>query len=482
MKYHADIFDTFKLKISAKKTTLFFVTRDNQTTTKLGESTIGKVSDLEVLDLGWNTGEELGKYVSRVQFANLYDPQLFFSHDVIFIDPNIVSQLWVEQLHPQEDGSYSTSQNQDRGFSRGLQNLLSTRQVELNSRLKTAGTVVFCRFRDNTNSLKILNGDKAQRVHKYSWLPDQVLKELFNEQNITNQKGTNLKLTDNQSPVSEYLEDNKEHVFYEAAFIDLPSGKKGIDFSPIAETPEETTAAIQIDIYGSKIFFLPELRGISREVQADPLNKLLTQLSADLSYLEPDWIKRSQYSLKSQKALDEKIRKAEKEITNYQEIKQSYESKKQQLMNYTRLLCARDNAQLKESLAKTLESLDYSVDFLNSDIDLYVCPQNENCYAINVGAAANDSIGLEPYHRLVKGINELKIFENDDPQGVLVVNGFAAESPDSRDKQITDDLKRACNLYGFTIVTTDDIFQTIKESMSESDFESANLDLLFEEN
>ncbi|GEM_PF-2017419 len=440
------------------------------------------MNDIEVLDLGWNIEEELGKYVSKVQSANLYDPQLFYSHDVILIDPNIVSKLWVEQLHPQQDGSYATSPSKDRGFSRGLQNLLRTRQVELESFLTSASPIILCRFRDNSNSLQIINGENAQYLHKYSWLPKQVLNDLFHEGNIDNQKGNKLKLTAASSPVSRYLENQKEHVCYEAAFIDLHTEEKSIDFSPIAETPKDNTAALEITVSKSKIFFVPSLRGIKSEVQANTLNKLITELMTDLSYLKPNWVKSSQYSLKGEGDLDEKIREAGKEIANYQEQKKSYESKRQDLTHYKRLLYARDNNELKKTLKKTLASFDYSVDFPHSDIDMYVCSQKDNCYAINVGAEANDNIGLEPYHRLVKGINELKIFENDDPQGVLVVNGFAAETPDSRDNQITDELKRACNLYGFTILTTEVIFQTIKESLSENNLDSTNLDLLFEEN
>ncbi|MFB6215069.1 MAG: hypothetical protein ABEI54_04285, partial [Candidatus Bipolaricaulia bacterium] len=98
-----------------------------------------------------------------------------------------------------------------------------------------------------------------------------------------------------------------------------------------------------------------------------------------------------------------------------------------------------------------------------SGIDLMITDSDEVSLAITVGASSEGPVDLDPYHRLVKGINELKIFENKDPQGVVVVNGYGAEDPADRENQAEEELLEGCNLYGFTVLTAERIFERIKE-------------------
>jgi hypothetical protein len=129
---------------------------------------------------------------------------------------------------------------------------------------------------------------------------------------------------------------------------------------------------------------------------------------------------------------------------------------------------------------RALQASGFDVEEGNSGIDIMVSDSQDVNLAITVGADPESPVGLEPYHKLVKGINELKIYENEDPQGVVVLNGYAVSPPDEREDQLSEELVEGCNLYGFTVLTAEEVFEMIKEIVKGKVGSRENLIDLFE--
>lgn len=367
--------------------------------------------------------------------------------------------MWTDHLTPQPDGKFKTNPEKDGGLSSGLANLMGARKEELVDLLEKSGGALFCKLRKTGRELSILSKGEKERFNRYSWLPDSE-KELFrNAQDIETRKGSRLSPREISSPVAKFLRDTRNSISYEAVLKN--SSLSEVETSEVfATTPSGNPVSFAFLRGEGSIIFLPA----GMELEPSDEEKLLEVAEKVVSsggYYRPSWMEN--YQLPAEKDIRKELNDINRKVSQLEKQKKEKTKELTDIDVLKGLLSARTEYELKSSLLRALEIAGLEVADGGSGIDLIVTDSEEVNLAITVGANSEGPVGLNPYHRLVKGINELKIFENKDPQGVVVGNGFGAVDPADREKQLKEELIEGCNLYGFTVVTAEEIYTRIKK-------------------
>ncbi|MCF7890641.1 hypothetical protein K9M78_05415 [Candidatus Bipolaricaulota bacterium] len=409
--------------------------------------------------MSWGFSEEVDTESFRISRGEFAKADSLSDFDVVFIDPGGIDQLWTDHLRPQSDGKFRTNPEDDRGLARGMENLFRARREEVVNLLEKAGGTIFCKLRKPGRELTVLKRDEKEEFNRYSWLPDPEKELIKGGRAIENRQGKRLSLREISSPAVTLLNDFKETVSYEAVL----SNEKTSDsqsFEIFATTPTGNVASLSIDRGDGSIVFLPA--GVELEVSGErKLLEVAEKVVRGGGYFSPSWL--DKYNLPAEKDIRNELEKIDREVSRLQKQKQEETKELRDIDVLKGLLSSRTNYELKSSLSRALEVAGFDVEEGGSGIDLIVTDSEKVNLAITVGANAEAPVDLDPYHRLVRGINELKIFENKDPQGVVVVNGFGAEDPAGRGDQLEEELLEGCNLYGFTVLTAEEIFGRIKE-------------------
>ena len=398
------------------------------------------------------------------------------SYDVLFLDPLETNKLWLEHLHPQSDGSYRTNPSEDGGLARGLDNLLETRREELLELFNRAGGTVFCKLRGFGRELEVVEKETSRRVTKYSWFPEVSTEPLLTPSKVLRRKGRGDNVNCNKSPIGAFLEKYPEDVRYEAVLGGETSPKKD-HLEVYART--ESGQIVSFGLFPGKgnLFFLPA--GIEVEGEGEgALLKLAHKLAVGEISKRPEWLEK--YKLPGESKVSSEISSIRQDI---QELEKEVAEKESELDRYREiksLLFADTDRALRESLKKALTCFGFETKEGEPCIDLALAISDGKNFAIKVSANPSGPVGLEPYHQLVRGIDELKIYENEDPRGLLVANGFAREDPGNRGEEITDELAEGCNLYGFTIITAIEIYERIKQASRTDEAVKESLIRLFE--
>ena len=381
----------------------------------------------------------------------------FYDYDAVFLDPGKISSLWTDHLRPRGDGSFKSNPREDGGLTRGLKNLMRARREEIKELLSHNGSV-FCKLRNPGKALTVVKKEENESIDSYSWLP--ISEDLYTAlaARIKNRKGERLEIKRRETRLGSFLASYRELFSYTATL----SGNPELEHSalePIAVTPSGEIASFALNTNEGSIYFLPA----EMELDQSALDEFI-EVTAGLFGFQfhggPSWL--DEYVLDEEKALRSEVEEIEAEMSELGRKKEEKREELNTVAGFKRLLAAKSEFELESILREVLAGLGFRTEDANSGIDLLVSSPEGESFALKAGVNRDGPIGLEPYHELVRGINDLKIYENDDPQGVLVVNGYSGSDPAERPDQVKEELVHGCNLYGFTLVTSAELFEAIK--------------------
>ncbi|MBS3736245.1 MAG: hypothetical protein V5A81_01245 [Candidatus Bipolaricaulota bacterium] len=379
--------------------------------------------------------------------------------DLVFIDPDGIDRLWTAHLRPQSDGKFRTNPKEDGGLANGLRNLMRARREELINLLERAGGAIFCKLRKPGRELTVLTKDEEKEFNRYTWLPETE-RELFRGgRAIETRKGKRLSPREISSPVVKFINDFRESISYESVLKNqsLTEVQRSEVF---ASTPIGDVVSFGFVRGEGSLVFLPAGMELKSSGEQE-LVKAAEKVVRGGGYYSPSWL--DNYCLPSEKDIRNELKELDREISRLKKQREEKTEDLRDIDDLKGLLTSRTNHELKSSLSRALEVAGFDVEEDSSGIDLMISDTGEVNLAITVGVNPEAPVDLDPYHRLVQGINELKIFENKDPQGVVVVNGFGTKDPADRESQAEEELLEGCGLYGFTVLTAEEIFERIKE-------------------
>lgn len=399
----------------------------------------------------------------------------FYDYDAILIDPAEVSSLWTDYLRPRDDGSFRSNPREDGGLTRGVQNLMRARREEIEE-LLNKNRSVFCKLRKPGKDLTVVKNGENKNVGRYSWLP--IGEELFSpgRKSVKKRQGERLEITRKDLQLGAFLDSYRDLVSY-SAVLDKNIKKVDSAAEAIARTPSGELVAFTLKANGGSIHFLPAEMDLDKSARKDFLEVAENIFGFQFNQ-GPGWL--DDHSLEEEKTLKSEFEEIKEEVSK---LKHKMEEKRKELKavsSFKRLLVAGSEFELKTVLQRALKELGFETKRADTGIDLLVTSPEGERFALKVGVNRDGPLGLEPYHELVRGINDLKIYENDDPQGVLLVNGYSSSDPAERPEQVKDELLSGCNLYGFTVVTSTELFELVKEKLSREE-RAAAVEELFEQ-
>ncbi len=332
---------------------------------------------------------------------------------------------------------------------------MDARREEVLDLMREGHGPLFCKLRKPGRPLKVIDREEEEEVYIYSWLPGLKEGDVLNRLNLSKGGGERLNVMRRGSHIAGFLMSHNEDISYEVAVKDS-SLLEDESIDVLASTPAGNIAAFAYEVGGGKIFFLPsELAGGEEFLEA--VEKLLR----DGLTPAPSWLEG--YRISDEESVQSEINELDDQIEELQATRETKQKELYLLGAFKELLPVRTDFGLKKVLLRVLKRLDLNAEEGRSGIDLRVKSPDGSQFAVKVGTEVGGPVGVKPYHELVRGINDLKIYENDDPQGVLVVNGYADEDPKDRSKQFEKELEEGCKLYGFSLVKTDEIYEEMKK-------------------
>lgn len=337
---------------------------------------------------------------------------------------------------------------------------MTARRKEVEDLLSDNGGVVFCKLRRVRKSLSVITRDDEREINIYSWLPRFGGEQFFGSTHLANRKGSRLNTRKSLSPLNSFVQDCSDKFSYEAV-LQREQISSELDITPLAKTPTEDFAAFFLPCKAGHLIFLPARMDLDKSARLELLERTRTLLDK-VSFSNPSWLDR--YQVPEEEELSQQLEEINRDIAELEDVRATTSRELESVKSFKWLLSARTDAELEASLRGALGELGFEPEEACSGIDLLLSLSEDTSFAIKVGANPDGPVGLGPYRELVQGINDLKIFENKDPQGVVIVNGYAEEVPDSRENQTEEELESGCNLYGFTLVTAQEIYETIEKA------------------
>lgn len=365
----------------------------------------------------------------------------------------------MDHLRPSGDGSFLSDPSKDGGLARGLLKLMNSRRQETEDLLRKRKGILVCKLRNPGRPLTILRRESDEKVDEYSWLPSVNEKDLLHEQNLQKGEGERLDLVRSSSPLTNFLRTYVEDISYEAVIKESNWRSRG-NIEVLARTSAGDIAAFGLELDGGQIYFLPSKMTFDVSTREEFLELFKNFLGGRSPFLGPSWL--DNYLLSDEKAVQADISELEDKIIDLEEARAEKQKELNSLSSFRKLLSAGSEFELKKALWVALERLDLKLEEGRAGVDIRLTSPDGSEFAVKVGAERDRPVGLGPYHELVRGINDLKIYENDDPQGVLVINGYANTDPENRSDQVRKELEEGCNLYGFKLVSTIDLYEQIK--------------------
>jgi len=352
---------------------------------------------------------------------------------------------------------------------------MRARREEIGELLSKNGSV-FCKLRKPGRKLTVVKNDENETIGSYSWLP--ISEDLYPAlvERMKNRKGERVVVKRKETQVGNFLDSYSEHISYSATL----SGNPQLDHSalePIAVTPSGDLVSFVLNANAGNIYFLPAEMALDQTLLGELIEVALSLFGFKF-HGGPSWL--DKYSLDEEKVLRSEVEEIEAEMSELNRQKEKKREELNTVAGFKRLLAVKSKFELTSVLRSTLTELGFRTETANSGIDILVSSTEGESFALKAGVNRDGPIGLEPYHELVRGINDLKIYENDDPQGVLVVSGYSDSDPAERPDQVKDELLNGCNLYGFTVVTSTELFDAIKGGGTKKEKASA-VEELFEQ-
>ena len=418
------------------------------------------------LSIGW---ELTHPCIERADFLNA--PSLA-SADMVFIDPEGISDHWLTQLPVEKDGRRCTYTQHDRGFGRVLIKLIAKRRAEAADLLLKAGGLILCRLRPRGEPLNVISqGALNTQIDRYSWLPRLSLVDRQHQltfpsnSRFLSRRGQDIVLENTGNPFEGYLRAFEEKVVYHAVYQDLLTTPVDHFATVLARNKVGDIVALEIPFGEGRLVLLPSVESVPPSQEAAVLIEAATSsILRPAFFAEPDWL--PAYPLSGEEALrDESLRltdRKEKLASKIDEISSQLE----QVIRYKRILYTQGRFSLLPAIADAFRVLGFDVERVNQHLVLRSEEGDATCVS---EASEQATIGLIPYRQLLSLVDHARTAEEDATKGILVVSGSRELDPKRRPTQFTPEVLRGCKSQGFCLLTTYELFKLVQKALAEKD-------------
>jgi hypothetical protein len=385
----------------------------------------------------------------------------FFDYDAIVVDPALAVSKMVEGLTG-EGGSYQTYTEEpvvdgpSTATGVGLAELLRRRREETERLLGRGGLVVCFAYPDVPHPR--VTGFTG--CHRYYWLPAPPGCD-YGRNFVKPATGTEVRVTDYESPFAEFLERYRSNVVYRAAFAEGPDGF-GAHARVIGRSPGGAAIALDLRVGEGRVVFLPvlaeRLSMVERSMIATSIvggvrNALLLASEGP----RPAWL--SRYPLPGSEAAEERVAKAEARVeaaeTELEEARVEFRG----IDRYQRLLWQEGKYGLDLPVRDALALLGFT-SFARADDPAAFLYDDDHVFVEIQGG--RDSIGMDVHYRLRQRLEQKIAGEGKRVKGLVVINGYRDRAVEERPRQYEESLRVAAESMRYCVVEASTLFQAVR--------------------
>jgi hypothetical protein len=400
-----------------------------------------------------------GKGIENYSF---YDAPSFSDYDVVIIDPEKISNLWVGKIRPEDDGSLWTFTSYDKGFGNAMTALMSRRNEELKHLLTITKGIVVCVLRNYGPILRISSfrgADRSWSIDRYSWLSSVV------SLNAILRIGKEIKIVNKHHPFNQYLNAFKDSLYVEAVLQTYRNENKIL---PIATNKVDELIVVECSMKGGgKLILIPPLDNHDPEkVGGVLIDCLRGTLKWGTPSLKPDWV--SAYSLPGENEIIAKIEDLDNEILKIEKRKEGFEAEYKRFEMLKGLLYGQGKYGLEPSVREAFKILGFNVlepDKYDEEYDLF--SKEEDLIVIGEIEGSEKQVDNEKYRQLLEYVIDCEETLNGKRvKGILIGNGFIKIKPEEREEQFTDAAIRGCRSRRFCRITTFELYKAAQAVLS----------------
>lgn len=371
-----------------------------------------------------------GKGIENYSF---YEAPAFSDYDAVIIDPQEISDLWVDEIRPENDGRLWTSTKYDQGFGNHITFFMNSRKHELRHLLTITKGIVVCILRSCGPILNISEypsessrRERAWSINRYSWLSN-----IINSSPISRQ-GTTIKTINKHHMFNQYLNAFKDFLFFEAVLLLYPRGL------PIATNRVGELIAVEYSVKGGKVIFIPPLKNYDPEkVGGVLIDCLKGMLKWNIPSWKPDWV--SDYSLPGEDEIITKIKKCDDEISKIEEEKEKLKSEYNKFEMLKGLLYEQGKYGLEPAVREAFRILGFKIlepDEYDEEYNLF--SKEEDLTVIGEIEGSENQINLAKYRQLLDYVDREETLNANKVKGILIGNEFVKKKIKERGEQFTE--------------------------------------------
>lgn len=418
------------------------------------------------LSIGWELNHP------GIEQDDFFNAPSLASADVVFIDPETISDRWLHNIPTEKDGRHRTYTQHDGGLGHILVKFMAKRRAEASDLLCKTGGIIVCRLCPRGEPVEVISQETVPtQVDRYSWLPSASLVDRQHQltfpanSRFLARRGKDIVLENTGSPFEDYLRNFEDKVVYHAVYQDLLTTPVDHFATVLARNKVEDIVALEIPFGEGRFILLPSVEDASPSHEAAALIEAVTNVIIRPAFFaEPDWL--PAYPLSNEEELrDEWLRlsdRKEKLENKIDEISVQLE----QTTRYKRILYTQGRFSLLPALADAFRALGFDVEKIKQHLILRSEEGDATCVS---EASEQAAIGLIPYRQLLSLVDRARTEEEEAAKGILVVSGSRGLDPKRRPTQFSPEVLRGCKSQGFCLLTTYELFKLVQKVLAKKD-------------
>lgn len=400
----------------------------------------------------------------QVDNYTIINAPALFDYDAVIIDPAAASQAVEDVIDQRAEHTTWAREPVVNGaggpVAVGLADILRRRQQEMTRYLGSGGLVVCFASPDVPHPR--VSGFTG--YHRYWWLPAPPGLS-YREPHLVGGFGRDILVTDHSHPFAPYAHEVRGGLVYKAYFAeDIPGfAACGRVFMRSAGG---AAVAVELRVLAGRVVFLPPPREPGVGVERAPLAATLVEcvrraLAGEVEKDAPDWVE--QHPLPGLAELTTACDEAQARLAQAQAELDAAQKRWEAVARYRRLLWQEGKLGLEEVVRDALRLLGFSV---TEELDLPAVVEADGATLFLEVAGSAQAVGMDPHYRLRRRREDELSHSGLMRGGLLVVNGFRHQPPESRPPQFIDPLRVAAESMRYCLLTADGLFRMVQEALA----------------
>lgn len=382
-------------------------------------------------------------------------------YDAVLIDPEAITTAVRQLLEGERPFNAQDGRSVVNGATTATQvsaaDQLQRRAEEAERFLEQGGTI-FVIGRPNAVLPGVVGFEGFDR---YSWLPAPQ-GGAWNPPHLRAAEGKNIRIADDQHPLSGVLREHRRHITYRAALHPAVATAER-EGKVIAMGGSEMPIAVEFPVLAGRVVVTPvfaNVTGTARTKLAQAVVDAMSEIAAGISTEDaPGWAR--SHALPGSEQIEAELEEAEEAVAAATARTAAVHERLDTLVAHRQLLWATGPA-FAGAVQNALALIGLAA--TDSPDEGLAVREGEHTALVEV-ESGREEVAEWPYVRVQRRLERHLLQEGAQLKGVIVVNGKRTITPTARRGQFTDALRIACENYGYALITGETLFALVQRAL-----------------